>query len=162
MDCSTLALHAQHPRVIYAVIEQPPGEVFRLRYEPGTGEFVRTESLSLAHARGYRGVYGWIAGTGVPPGLHHDVFVLTDQHLSPGDVVVCSLCGMFKRSDGDHKFVALAADLLEKGEPAELHLLSERRRTALFAVYPVVGPDEGWLGADVAARELSANPPTHD
>lgn len=35
------------------------------------------------------------------------VAVVSDENAPPGDVVAAVVCGMFRRADGDHKFVAV-------------------------------------------------------
>lgn len=155
-------MHPEHPRLVYAVIEQPRGEPHRIQFDPVSQEFRRTHLLSLLHERGFSGGYGWIAGTGLPPQPHFDVLVLTLQQVSPGDVVEGQIAGMFMRGDGDHKFVAVAADLLADGGVADFDHLSDRWRDELRALYPRIGKGEGWRGAQAAVEFLAHNEPTHD
>ncbi len=140
------------------VIEQPAGLAQRLRYDPDRDTFVPTQAISLLHARGFPGSCGWIAGIGEPPGPHWDVLLCSTMAFTPGTRVAAPLCGVFRRAGGDHKFVAhgrdpgLSADATQDDLP-------ELWRSRLAALYPVVGPGEGWFGAAVA-RRLVQTPPT--
>lgn len=142
--------HTDHPRRIWVIVEQPADEPLRLRVVPETGSFIRTEARSLIHVRGFPGCYGWIAGTGEPPGPHWDVLVCTADVYPAGAVVAATLCGVFVRADGDHKFVALGPDLARGGAIDDLAQLPGRWFHHLKALYPVVGPGEAWLNAEVA------------
>jgi len=155
-------LHPDYPAQCWVVIEQPRGEPYRMRWDPASGQFVRTAYRSLSHFRGFTGVYGWIAGTGVPPDPHHDVMVLTDASPQPGDVVEATVCGMFRRGDGDHKFVAVTAEVLARMASADLHDLPAAGLAEVLGCYPEVGPGEGWDGARDARLHLATQPPTHD
>ncbi len=166
VDASTSArfpgLHPGFPAQCWVVVEQPRGEPHRIRWEPSCGQFVRTALRALGHARGFTGVYGWIAGTGVPPDPHHDVMVLTEASPQPGDILEATICGMFRRGDGDHKFVAVTSEMLAEMASADLHDLPAGKLAEVLRTYPEVGPGEGWDGARDARVHLATRAPTHD
>lgn len=161
LDTSTLKLHANHPAWVWVVVEQPRGERFRVEFSPSTGIFSRSESLSLLCARGFTGLYGWIGGTGAPPGSHHDVMVLSQSDAQSGDILEARICGMFKRADGDNKFVAIGLDIPAQGEP-DLFQLPKALQDEVYAVYLELGDGEAWLGGDAARTFLMSNAATHD
>lgn len=151
-------VHPRHPQIVSIVIEQPAGMAQRLRYDPNRDTFVPTEVVSLLHARGFPGAYGWIAGTGEPPGPHWDVLLCSTVAFKPGAMIAAPLCGVFIRADGDHKFVALGPDM-GAGVAATGDDLPDPWPASLRALYPIIGPGEGWFGADVA-RHLVLTAPT--
>lgn len=146
--------------LVRIIVEQPRRERYRLCFDPDTASFVRTVYPALLYERGFVGCYGWIEGTGLPPQPHWDVYVCTDADPQPGERIDAALCGVFVRADGDHKFVALGPDLMAAGIQPELAALPDRRLANVYALYPVVGPDEGWRGAAFAA-DLVRTTPTH-
>ena len=145
---------------VRVIVEQPRHERHRLCFDPGTGTFVRTPDVALLFERGFNGCYGWIDGSGTPPQPHWDVYVCTEVDAQPGERLDAALCGVFIRADGDHKFVALGSDLIAVGIQPELAALPDRRLANVYALYPAVGPDEGWRGASFAA-DLVRTTPTH-
>lgn len=151
-----LQLHPEFPAAIWVVVEQPPGEERRLKFEPASGEFVATGQRSLVFARGFRGAYGWIGGLGDPPALHADALLVTRRSLAPGGVAAGWVVGMFRRGDGDHKVVAVDVDLLVPPDRRDLFKLDEAMRAEVMAVYPQAGPGEGWQCAAKAMRYLRA------
>lgn len=152
--------HRQFPERVWIVVEQPAGEPNRIRFDPTTHEFERTEELSLIDARGFSGGYGWIAGTGVPPDVHYDALLVTLQQLSPGQVVEAVVYGVFLRADGDHKFVTIDLAMTDSGV-CDWGDLPSGTRSELLDLYPRVGPGEGWFGAAAARDILDHHPPTH-
>lgn len=146
--------------LIRVVVEQPRRERYRLRFDPDTGSFVRTPHLALLYDRGFVGCYGWIEGSGAPPQPHWDVYVCTDSDVQPGERIDAALCGVFVRADGDHKFVALGADLIAAGIEPELAALPDIRLANVRALYPNVGEAEGWRDSAFAAA-LARTSPTH-
>lgn len=58
-------------------------------------------------ARSAPAVHGWIKESGTPPQPHLDVIVMTDDEYELGDEVQVRVVGVFRRSDGDHKFVGV-------------------------------------------------------
>jgi len=107
----TVGLHPEHPVKVWIVVEQPRDEPIRLAFDPASQTFIPTQYRSLMHVRGFRGVYGWIGGSGTPPLSHLDVMLLTHQNPRPGDILEGYICGIFFRRDGDHKLVALDVEL---------------------------------------------------
>jgi len=162
MEITALTLHPNHPEQAWIVVEQPRGEPYRLQINPQDGTFTRTEHLSLIYKRGFHGVYGWIGGTGCPPAPHFDVLLLTHQAPQPGEVIHGFICGMFKRRDGDHKFVAVDDQIRAEIPRADLNALKKPAFEDLLCLYPLIGQDEGWYSAEVARSYLNNNQPTHD
>jgi hypothetical protein len=150
-----LRLHPEHPVKAWVVVEQPRGEPYRMKYDAASGEFVRTGQLTLGHVRGDgQSVYGWIGGTGIPPQPHFDVLLLTDQDPGLGDILAGVVCGMFQRADGDHKFVAVDEERAARMAQVDFFALREEEQAGLRALYPRVGANEGWFGAQTAREYL--------
>lgn len=150
MDLQRLTVHAAFPELIWVVVEQPPGERYRLDYDPATQRFTPTTSLSLFYDRGFSGAYGWVGGLGTPPGEHIDVILVTRRPLPAGSVVEVYPCGLFRRADGDHKLVALDAALHTSVEPPDLPLLPPADQAELRRLYPRIDTGEGWFNRDEA------------
>ena len=106
-DLSAVQYHPEFPNKSWVIIEQPCDEPYRYEYDPTTNIFRKTDVKSLIYFRGFQGGYGWLGGTGTPPGVHFDILIFTRQNLQPGDILVGRICGVFLRADNDHKFVAL-------------------------------------------------------
>lgn len=153
------ALHRDHPETISIVIEQPRSEPWRIEYDAQTGQFHRSNHRALLHQRGFPGHYGWISGTGTPPGVHYDVFVLDDLPARPGDTREGTILVLFVRGDGDHKFLADARPTGTRGQ--DLSLLPPDEQRQIFQLYPRVDAGEGWLGRAEAIDWLMTHPPTH-
>ena len=153
--------HARFPYRVWVVVEQPRDEPLRIRYVRERGEFVRSEDRSLLFARGFGGAYGWIAGTGEPPGVHYDALVVTDWDVVPGEVVEAEVVGVFLRGDGDHKVLTIDTQSSHEVNCPDLDALPEAIRAQVQALYPRVGEGEGWRGAEEARRLLSYEPPMH-
>jgi inorganic pyrophosphatase len=162
MDLNSVGLHPEFPEKVWVVVEQPRDEPIRLAYDPVSQTFTPTAYKSLTHARGFSGVYGWIGGTGIPPGVHFDVLLLTRQAPQPGEVLLGYVCGVFLRRDDDHKFVAMDAGYRSTVAAADLSALDEASREELERLYPEVGEGEGWFGAQVARSYLRTKKPVHD
>ena len=162
MDIQTVALHPNFPQQVWIVIEQPRHAPYRYNYDPVTNAFTETAYKSLFYDRGFRGAYGWIGGIGAPPDPHFDVLLLTDQRLQPGDIVPGYICGIFLRSDGDHKFVALDSAWRNRVTQADLAELDANTNTELRRLYPYIGEHEGWFGAATAQAYLQHNQPSHE
>jgi inorganic pyrophosphatase len=168
-DFRTLALLPGFPAQVWVVVEQPAHEPYRLAYDPAQAAFGRTAQRSLSYARGFPGAYGWIGGLGMPPGAHFDVLLVTNTAWEAGAVVAAHLCGVFYRRDGDHKLVALDEALRPTVQTPDLAALDPATQASLYALYPDVGPGEGWWGAAEAraylrrgAAERGYWPPTAD
>ena len=154
MDIKTVRLHPDYPDKVWVVVEQPANEEYRLAYNPVQETFVRTKIKSLSYARGFSGAYGWIGGLGTPPQKHFDVFLVTKRELQAGDIVLGHICGIFYRRDGDHKLVALDADLITTVKRADLLCFDKTTYTEVTRLYPEVGENEGWYGAEEARSYL--------
>lgn len=136
---------------MFMIVEQTRDYPKRMIYKPETGEFVESEYGSLFHARGFPYPYGWIEGSGTPPEPHWDCLLLSEGDFSLGDRVGIRVVGVFRRADGDHKYLAVVA-------PRDVHdysELTEREKDALHRLYPRVGEGEGWFGRDEAERCMS-------
>lgn len=132
-----------------------------MRYDPATGVFKRTQALSLVHARNFQGDYGWIADSGTPPEPHFDVYVFTDVEHRPGMKVKAHIAGMFFKADGDHKFVAVADDIISTYGILDINLpnLPTKLRENIEGVYPDLYPGESWLNAEQAFEFFKNNLP---
>lgn len=162
MDRKSISLHPEFPQKLWVVIEQPPGEPNRFAYDPVQDEFTRTSRKSLPYERGFSGAYGWIGGTGTPPEPHFDVFLLTKQKPETGDILPGHLCGFFYRNDGDHKFIAVDSELAATLPQVDLAYLDSALYIELMQLYPQIGENEGWHGAQEAINFLKANKPVQD
>lgn len=162
MDIRTIRLHAEFPEKTWVIVEQPRHVPYRFNYDPVTNTFTATSYKSLFYDRGFSGVYGWIGGLGAPPDPHFDVMVLTRQDLHPGDLLAAYICGVFFRGDGDHKFVAMDEEFRQKTPAADLAALDQATYAELRRLYPNVGENEGWFGAEIAQNHLKHHQPEHD
>ncbi|HEX7327415.1 MAG TPA: hypothetical protein VF428_02615 [Casimicrobiaceae bacterium] len=164
LDINTLALHPRHPERAWVVVEQRKGEPQRFAYDPVARMFVVTEWRSLLHVRGFRGVYGWIGGTGIPPDPHFDVLLYTDSDPQPGAILDGAICGVFFRGDGDHKFLTVDDAWAGRMAKIDLSALPAEVIAELNNLYPRFDPTrgEGWFGADVAVAHLRDNHPGLD
>lgn len=162
MNIETISQHPDFPQMTWVVIEQPRNEAFRFEYDPHSGRFTRSTHRSLFFDRGFSGAYGWMGGLGAPPNPHFDVILFTEQSPQPGDVLLGHISGVFFRSDGDHKFVAIDQQLIESGWQASIAALDAARHSELLALYPRVGPNEGWRDAEEARQYLASHAPSHD
>ena len=149
-------LHSAFPDRVHCHVEQCPGDVRRMEYNPVADSFVATDYSYLYSARGYRGAYGWIRGLGTPPAPHLDVLLLTaSQRLRHGDLIEASICGIFWRADGDHKLVAAADDIpLPAGRTPDWDALPPAWHSQLLAIFPRLDPGEGWFGRERALDYL--------
>ena len=161
MKIETLSLHPDFPEKSWVVVEQPRHELYRLVYDPASGTFTRTTLKSLVYERGFSGAYGWLGGLGIPPEPHFDVLLITEKDPRPGDILEGCICGVFFRGDGDHKFVALDTDLRATVARADLEALDQKTYNELMRLYPRIGENEGWYGAETARSFLEKNQPAH-
>ena len=128
------------------IIEQTKGYPNRMQYDPETKTFSESEKESLAHARGFDYPYGWVKESGTPPAPHCDCMLMSTKEYDLGDEVEIKLIGMFKRNDGDHKYI-----VVESGqEISDYAELSEAEKEALHRLYPRIGEGEGWFGKEEA------------
>lgn len=141
---------------VRCIVEQPRNELYRIRYEPSTKAFIKTEFLSLMHARNFLGVYGWVADSGTPPDPHFDILIATNEDCASGEKINAYVCGMFLREDGDHKLLGLADDVIRTRGLTEicLSLLPDDLRSNFLGVYPHLNPGEVWLNAAEAIEFL--------
>ncbi len=162
MSINSIGLHPDFPEKVWVIVEQPRDEPYRFAYDPTSQTFTPTTYKSLFYGRGFRGVYGWMSGSGTPPQSHYDVMLLTNQNPRPGDVLEGFICGVFFRRDGDHKFVALDVELRHTVASPDLAALDEATYKHLMDLYPDVGEGEGWCGAAIACAHLEKKKATHD
>ena len=159
MDINSIILHPEFPKKVWVIVEQPRNEPYRMNYDPVKGTFTRLPNKSLFYERGFAsGVYGWIGGSGIPPGPHHDVILLTEQSPSCGDVLLGHICGVFLRQDNDHKFAAVDNEIRQGMKTADLASLDEVYTRELLQLFPKIGKGEGWFGAEVAFSYLGNKP----
>ncbi len=131
------------------IIEQTRDYKKRISYDPGTDTFPESAYDCLFHERGFTHPYGWLKGSGTPPGDHLDVFLLSRETCSLGDELPVKIVGVFKRNDGDHKLIGIAPERPE----ADFSQLPENEKNDLYTLYPRIHDGEGWFGAG-AAREI--------
>lgn len=136
----------QENAILHMVVEQTRHYPMRMNYDPATKTFSESEYGFLGHARGFTKPYGWIRESGAPPGRHWDCMLMSEGEFSLGDEIAVRIVGLFRRNDGDHKYVAVETsrpvrDLSELGEDE----LEELRR-----FYPRAREGEGWFGREEA------------
>ena len=132
---------------MYMIVEQTAAYSMRMLYRPETGDFVPSEYASLFHARSFPYPYGWIEGSGTPPEPHWDCLLLSDGSFELGDRVEIRIVGVFRRRDGDHKYLAVETTR----SVSDYADLSDQEKEALRRLYPRTGEGEGWFGRDTAA-----------
>jgi len=159
---NSLTLHPEFPRKIWVVVEQPQNESCRLSYFPESGVFSKTAYKSLLRSRGFKGVSGWIGGSGIPSEFHHDVLLLTEQNPIPGEIIEGQVSGVFFQRDKDHKFVAMDEEFSQKVGKADIKELDSIAYEKLQRLYPEIGENEGWDGAEADRNYLANNQPVHD
>ena len=124
------------------IVEQTKGYPKRMVYHPETNTFSESDKDSLAYARGFDYPYGWVKESGTPPAPHCDCMLMSAKEYNLGDEVEIKLIGMFKRKDGDHKYIAVE----ESCEINDYTELTEEEKEALHKLYPRVREGEGWFG----------------
>ena len=131
---------------LHMVVEQTRRYPMRMIYDPGSGTFSESDSRSLCAVRGFTRPYGWIRESGTPPAPHWDCILMADGDYELGAVVEIRVIGLFRRGDGDHKYVAV-----ETQRPVDdLSELSEDELDQLHRLYPRAGEGEGWFGRETA------------
>ena len=128
------------------IIEQTKDYPKRMIYHPETKTFSESEKESLAYARGFNYPYGWVKESGTPPAPHCDCMLMSAKEYNLGDEVEIKLIGMFKRNDGDHKYIVVEASR----EINDYTELTEEEKEALHKLYPRVREGEGWFGREEA------------
>lgn len=126
------------------IVEQTAKYPKRMIYHPETGSFTPSKDHALVSVRGFPYPYGWIKESGTPPEPHCDCILLSDQGYDLGDEVAVKLIGVFKRADGDHKYIVVEADR----ETDDFSELTEDEREALHRLYPRIREREGWFGRE--------------
>ena len=132
--------------MLHMIVEQTIQYPMRMKYDPETKRFSPRETYSLFYVRNFPKPYGWIKESGTPPQPHWDCILMSDKEYELGDEAEIKLIGMFKRNDGDHKFIAVEAER-EIDDFAEL---SDGEKEELFRLYPMIGDGEGWFGRQEA------------
>lgn len=130
----------------HMIVEQTEEYPMRMKYDSATGKFTETGYRSLLYERGFKRPYGWIKESGTPPLPHWDCLLMADREFDLGDEVPVRVIGMFKRADGDHKYVAVEADRRVE----DMEELTESEKAELKRLYPRVGKGEGWFGKNEA------------
>lgn len=133
--------------MLHMIIEQTYKYPMRMKYDPETRSFSPSESYSLCYVRNFIRPYGWIKESGTPPQPHWDCILMSDKEYELGDEAEIKLIGMFKRSDGDHKFIVVEA----AREIDDFSELSDGEKEELSRLYHRVGDGEGWFGRQEAA-----------
>lgn len=134
-----------------AKIEQTLAYKKRMRYMPNTDTFEEKNSDSLSYIRNVPEPYGWIKESGTPPCEHIDVIVMTDEPCELGDEVPVLVIGVFCRTDGDNKLVAVP----ESRPEADISELMENEKNDLHRLYPKIGKGEGWFGKERAEKVIA-------
>ena len=132
--------------IYHMIVEQTKAYKNRIKYDDINNRFYETEFLSLFHARNCPYPYGWVAETGTPPNFHLDVILVSDQTYELGERVSIKLIGVFKRADDDHKLVAVPYE----SQLDDISQLDGAGFEKLVVLYPEIGEDEGWFGAEEA------------
>ena len=136
----------------YIIIEQTKEYTKRIAYDPLTNTFSEMENDCIFLHRGFTHPYGWLKGSGTPPEEHLDVFLLSVENCSLGDVLPIKIIGVFKRKDGDHKLIGISPER----EETDFSFLPESEKNDLFRLYPKVYEGEGWFGTETA-KEIIAD-----
>ena len=134
--------------MLHIIVEQTRDYPMRMEYDPKSGTFREREYRSLAFERGFTKPYGWIKESGMPPQPHWDCILLSDKRFDLGDEAEIRVIGVFRRGDGDHKYIAVEAGR----EISDLSEITEAEREELHRLYPRVREGEGWFGREEAQR----------
>ena len=132
--------------MLHMIVEQTYDYAERMNYDPVTQTFVGTGGISLMYMRGVKKPYGWIKESGTPPEPHWDCLLMSSADYALGDEVEVKVIGVFKRNDGDHKYIVVEA-AREIDDYAEL---SEEEKDELHRLYPNIRAGEGWFGREDA------------
>lgn len=132
--------------MLHMIVEQTRNYPMRMEYDPQMGTFHESEYRSLASVRGFTKPYGWICESGTPPQPHSDCILLSDGEFELGDEVEINVIGVFRRGDGDHKYIAVEST---RGI-ADLAQVTDDERDQLQRLYPHVREGEGWFGREMA------------
>ncbi len=132
--------------MLHMIVEQTRRYPMRMIYDSATKTFSESEYRSLQNARGFTRPYGWILESGTPPEPHWDCILMSDGEYELGDEVEIDIIGLFKRGDGDHKYVAVEASRPIR----DLCELCEEELEELHRLYPRAREGEGWFGREEA------------
>ena len=135
------------------VIEQPPQEKYRIKYNDKTKLFSRTSVPSYYYLRKFSWWYGWISGTGPPPNSHCDAILISEKNWDIGDIVTGYLIGVFTKKH-DYKYLIIEVEQAIKKNVFDLHDLPAIVLNELFRLYTHPLPEEKWLGKSIARKEL--------
>ncbi len=127
--------------IVVSRIEQTPNEEMSIEYLPKKDKFIKSKFFSLLYKRAFKYYYGWITGTGTPPGKHLDIYIITERSLNLGEMVETKIIGVFKRNDGDHKIISVEKDSVIN----TFSELPENQINNLKGIYPVINIGEGWF-----------------
>lgn len=161
MDFSAVTFHPEYPQKVWVIVEQPRNEPDRYSYDSVSKSFYRKSYKSVAYARRFSGVYGWVGGSGIPPAPHHDVFLFTNQSPSFGDILTGHVCGVFIRQNNDHKFIAVDDEIRNTMVSADLPCLRKDLYDELLRLYPRIDEGDGWHNVEIAFSHLLKRP-LHD
>ena len=129
--------------MLHMIVEQTYDYAERMIYDPVTQSFVGTGGISLMYMRDVKQPYGWIKESGTPPEPCWSCFLMADGDFALGDEVEVKVIGVYKRSSGNHEYVA-AETTREIDDYAEL---SDAEKSALNRLFR---EGEGWFGREEA------------
>ena len=132
--------------MLHMIVEQTDRYPMRMEFEPETNTFRESAYRSLMYERGFMKPYGWIKESGTPPQPHWDCILLSDGEFGLGDEVEIEVIGVFRRGDGDHKYIAVE---VTRGI-CDLSQITADEREELCRLYPHVREGEGWFGREMA------------
>ncbi len=132
--------------MLHMIVEQTYKYPKRMIYNPSTKDFTESEHLSLAFQRNFTKPYGWIKESGTPPMPHWDCILMSDRDCGLGDEVEIKAIGVFKRNDGDHKYIVVETTRSIE----DFKELSSAEKEELARFYPRIGEGEGWFGREEA------------
>ena len=132
--------------MLHMIVEQTYRYPMRMEFEPETNIFRESKYRSLMYERGFTKPCGWIKESGTPPQPHWDCILLADGEFALGDEVAIEVIGVFRRGDGDHKYIAVEAT---RGI-CDLSRITQDEREELCRLYPNVREGEGWFGREMA------------
>ena len=134
-----------------ARIEQTYDQPRRMKYIPETDSFIEKDCASLSYERNVRQPYGWLVESGTPPCEHLDVIVMTDKKYALGDTERVRIIGVFLRSDGDNKLVAVPLDR----DIDDFSQLDDSEKEDMLRLYPGKYKGEGWFGREAAKQVVN-------
>jgi len=143
------------PVLVHIVIENPAGTTERIVYEEGLNDF-RTTGWVFPEPLPFH--YGWISHTlAAADDDELDAVVLGEGSAAVGAVLTARPIGALLRSDGDHKVIAVRADV--PSVYADVADVRERAdiREPIESLFRQISDVAGWVGAaEARAMILSA------